>query len=451
MAVVVKSSYGVLTGWNKSSEEKVSDLFEANRKNYMKVAIWIREMPKGANLHLHLLGVPTANDLIDWAIEGRLFFDPETMNFSNVETKGLVPAEVLSTNKGYYKKFCNLVSMIGNSGVTHQAPCNHFMYDCFGPRYTILQYVNAAKIVEKARKYEVLSKTCYTEMYVGLTQLQDLVQQFEKMDLDESPKTRFICEASRIEPTGFDKVISAFAGLQRRYPKYIKSLTIVGPEYDQVATRLFHQQISLLNTIWNASTNFCPLAIHAGELTLDVSDPHTLSTRLSETVTKIRNVKRVGHALSIVHEGKKGVELLKANEITVEVCLKSNKSIFHVEGEKHPLRYMLDNNVKVVLGSDDPGVFGTDFSEQFIMAFFDHNLTYLQMKKMAFDSISNSFLEGTSIFNAKGQLNPQFQAAQNIGWSPNSEISSFMKGSEKGTMEINLLQQFAHFEASLLS
>lgn len=449
MTATVHATIGAIANWNKSPEAKVNDLFEANRGNYCKIESWIRDMPKGGNLHIHLLGALNKNDLIQWAKEANLYFNPATMNFSRGPGENLVHANTLETNKEYYQKFCNMVSM--NGAVAYrQTPCNHFMYTCFGPIYSIAQNINAAKLLDKVRKQEALAKASYVEMYVGLAQLRDLADQMDKLDLDSMPKTRFICEASRIEP-GFENTVSAFAGLQKRFPKYIKSLTIVGPEYDPNAAINFKNQIRILSNIWADKTNACPLAIHGGELTLDVASPETLSTRISETL-KIPNLKRLGHGTCIIKDADRdtAVETLKANDIAVEICLESNKQILNVKGEKHPLRFFLEKKVKVVFGSDDPAVLGTDLSDQFITAFFDHNLSYLELKKIAFNSITFSFLPGNSIFKDNGEIKPEFIPAMQTGWSPHGAVKATMEASEKAKMELDLLQQFAVFEQRLV-
>lgn len=450
MTSAVQATIGLVANWNKSREAKVNDLFESNRGNYSKIEGLIRDMPKGGDIHVHLLGMARPNDLTKWAIEAKLFFDPRSMLFSNKGGPGLEPAESLQSNKAFYQKFLNTVTMISAAQISHEAPCNHFMYGCFGPIFSIIQYINPSKLLKKAREYAALDRVSYIEIYVGLSQLQDFVTMFETLDLDAYPKTRFICEASRINPL-FEKEISAFAGLQKRFPKFIKSLTLVGPEYDPIADRDLIKQIKALDNIWSQITTNCPLAIHAGELTLNVSDPETMSNRLQETL-KIRNIKRIGHGTCIMHakERKEVIETMKANDITVEICLESNKKILQVEGRKHPLRYYLDNRVKVVLGSDDPGVLGTDLSEQFLVAFFDHRLSYIELKRLALNSITQSFLPGDSVFKENGDLKPLFTSALETGWSPQGSVKEFMETNEKARMELDLLQQFAHFEQSLI-
>jgi aminodeoxyfutalosine deaminase len=77
---------------------------------------------------------------------------------------------------------------------------------------------------------------------------------------------------------------------------------------------------------------------------------------------------RIGHGLAAVDDGPLLRELVERG-VTLEVCPTSNVLTGAVRSyEQHPLPVLLDAGVPVTIGTDDPGVFGTNLLEEYRIA-----------------------------------------------------------------------------------
>lgn len=108
-----------------------------------------------------------------------------------------------------------------------------------------------------------------------------------------------------------------------------------------------------------ARKNKLKVVAHAGE---DVG-PESIWNALKEL-----NAERIGHGISAI-EDKDLMEYLKSNNIPLEVCPTSNlftrKYVSKIE--EHPIKAFYDYGINVTLNSDDPTLFGSELTEEYIM------------------------------------------------------------------------------------
>jgi len=76
----------------------------------------------------------------------------------------------------------------------------------------------------------------------------------------------------------------------------------------------------------------------------------------------------------------------------VEINLTSNDLILGVRGKDHPFPVYLTAGVPVVLSTDDAGVSRIDLTNEYFRAARDYGLGYAQLKAIARNSLSYSFL-----------------------------------------------------------
>ena len=57
--------------------------FQSIRKNSHQLLLFLQAMPKGGDLHNHLLGAVYAESFIQWASDGGLCVDPTTLYLSH--------------------------------------------------------------------------------------------------------------------------------------------------------------------------------------------------------------------------------------------------------------------------------------------------------------------------------------------------------------------------------
>ena len=124
------------------------------------------------------------------------------------------------------------------------------------------------------------------------------------------------------------------------------------------------------------------LTNHAGETT----GPEAIWEALSI------GSERIGHALSAVRDPAL-IEELKSRHIALELNPTSNvKTGVCASFAEHPLRKYFDRGLLVTLNSDDPAFFGSNVANEYALAHEIHGFTRVELKKLASNSMSASFL-----------------------------------------------------------
>jgi hypothetical protein len=99
--------------------------------------------------------------------------------------------------------------------------------------------------------------------------------------------------------------------------------------------------------------------------------PHAGETTGPETIwDAVRELKaeRIGHGTSTMQDPEL-VEYLRDQQIPLEVSPTSNIATRAVASyDVHPLRAMVDAGLVVTINSDDPPMFGTDLTNEYVVA-----------------------------------------------------------------------------------
>jgi adenosine deaminase len=83
---------------------------------------------------------------------------------------------------------------------------------------------------------------------------------------------------------------------------------------------------------------------------------------------EVLGADRVGHGIRAT-EDPRVVDLLAAGSVTCEVCPVSNLALgIYPDPSSVPLRGLLDGGVQVALGADDPLLFGSRLTDQYVLA-----------------------------------------------------------------------------------
>ena len=123
---------------------------------------------------------------------------------------------------------------------------------------------------------------------------------------------------------------------------------------------------------------------HAGE----TSGPETIWD-----VLDIASSKRIGHGVRCM-EDPVLVDRLVAEQVPVEVCPTSNICIgvFPNFGS-HPIRSMFDAGLNVTLNSDDPPMFGTSLTMEWIKAVETFSFSRSEVYKMTMNAVEASLVQ----------------------------------------------------------
>ena len=101
--------------------------------------------------------------------------------------------------------------------------------------------------------------------------------------------------------------------------------------------------------------------------------------------------ERIGHGIAAA-EDPRLLDRLRADEVTLEICPSSNVATGVVPTlAAHPLPRLLAAGVPVVLGSDDPPMFGTTLLDEYRRARDHLGLTMPQLRALARASVTASF------------------------------------------------------------
>jgi adenosine deaminase/aminodeoxyfutalosine deaminase len=125
---------------------------------------------------------------------------------------------------------------------------------------------------------------------------------------------------------------------------------------------------------------------HAGE----VAGPESI-----RQAVELLDAERIGHGLSAARDPAV-LALLRERQIPLEVCLTSNVATGVLPRlEDHPLRQFLEGGLVVTLNSDDPAMFGTSLSEEFLLAANHFGLTRQELVRLCENAIRATFLPAT--------------------------------------------------------
>lgn len=269
---------------------------------------------------------------------------------------------------------------------------------------------------------------------------------------------RFVAQVARTGPNDniFGQLISAFE-MAAQTP-HIVAANLSSPEDDTTSLNNYGLHMAMLDFLYQkyVPTGLSPLHItlHAGELVPQYLPPAhaNANTFHIRDAVQIGHAERIGHGLDVLSETDSALLLdeMATKNVLVEICLSSNDQILEVKGTNHPLAEYLKKNVPVALATDDQGVSRSSMAGEYSRAALDQKLTYLQLKRMARDSLEHAFLPGPSLWTSLGTKAVVIDCAPTatvlVGDTPSATCQAFLDGSERAAMQWELEKRFLAFE-----
>jgi len=141
------------------------------------------------------------------------------------------------------------------------------------------------------------------------------------------------------------------------------------------------------------SAPFRDLYLNAKEAGLRLTN-HAGETTGPEAIWEALSIgsERIGHALSAIQDSAL-VQELKARSTPLELNPTSNvRTGVCPSFAAHPLRRYFDQGLVVTLNSDDPAFFGSDVTNEYLLAHIHQRFTREELRRLAANSIRASFL-----------------------------------------------------------
>lgn len=472
-----------------ADERSTAERFEKAKRSEPELIAFLKQMPKGADLHNHVTGAIYSDFMLDHAVATGLHFNLKTTLFQREAGETTVPARQLQENWLYYRQFMYAVSMAGSFPAVKSGH-DHF-FDTFqyiGPAnagrssgdilFEVIDRARAQNIQYLELMTSVSPGPAYSAFMANLPSTKDLdeahaalaprlpalveasVKFVEERDAEiskrlgfdvfdpASPTTvRYVFSANRLaENDAFFAQIMAGMAIAQASPRVV-SLNIVAPE-DFVTGRLnFERQMEMIDYLWRRYGQ-PPLTLHAGELTLEISPFETMRNRIRQTIVK-GHAQRIGHGISIAWEDDLPglLAMMRERRVAVEVCLTSNASILKVEGDRHPIHLYLENGIPVTLNTDDEGVSRSNLTHEYVRAVRSYGFDYRQLKTFARNALEYSFLPGEGLYRGSyDALRPGFERVRDEDWTPDPDAREAMAGSQKLAAQVRLERAFVAFE-----
>jgi adenosine deaminase len=479
-------------------QQRTARYFDSIRRQPLLLLAFLRDMPKGGDLHNHLEGAIYAESLIDFAAGSGLCVDRTTsflltppcdVSCERYTSKPWVACayqdQVLynsmidawsmrNWNRGEesghdhffatFDKF--LAAMLNHMGesmaeAAARAAADHVQY---------LELMHTADGMQSARLGAKLGwDDDFGRMRDKLLSggLKDVIAATGKQLDDDEAKMRSAlkCGSAEADPgcgvtvrflyqvlrglpreQVFAQILAGFE-LAKSDPRFV-GLNLVMPEDWYVPMHDFELHMRMLDFLHGVYPGV-HISLHAGELAMGLVPPEGLRFHIRESIER-GHAERIGHGVSVMDE-RDPLGLLREmaqRNVLVEICLTSNDVILGVRGQDHPLPVYQLHGVPVALATDDEGVARSDMTHEYVRAVESYGLTYAEVKRMARQSLEHSFLPGASLWVETQQFRPVAACAGDRADAAkvSSGCEKFLEANERARGQWKLESSFANFE-----
>jgi len=507
------SSVGVTRSAPTPGELRATHAFEAAKKlGTPDLYAYLRNMPKGGDLHMHISGAVYAETFAKEAAGQGLCIDPVGIKFVPPVTgddapcgKGNVLAGEAFKDQKFYDKFIDTASM--RSFVPYAGVSGHdWFFAAFrhfdGIHNTLAEWLDevATRAAAQNEQYlEIMASPglrnaamlgasiiwpADAESSVSREELAALRAKLlaaglrlgvstARKDMDDieaaksamehcadrpvapspcSVKMHYLSSVGRSAAPAqvFTSALIGFE-LANADPRFV-GVNILAPEDGKVSMKDYHLHMQIFDYLHSIYPKV-HLSLHAGELAPGLVPPEGLRFHIREAV-ELGHAERIGHGVDVLYEDDAPglMKEMADKHIMVEINLTSNDVILGVKGADHPLSGYRNAHVPVALSTDDEGVSRIDITHEYVKGAEEQGLGYLDLKEMARTSLEHAFLYGNSLWVAPDDFRRRKAecAAPIAAMSvPNAACSAFLKDNEKAAEQWELERRFAAFEAAV--
>jgi adenosine deaminase len=472
----------------------VAGYLEQIRNDPARLHAFVQEMPKGADLHTHLSGVPYAESYLKWAAEDGMCISTTTWAIRPSPCVGTNrPVADVCADTQLYNQAIDGLSMHDFPFVGPQFGHDHF-FKAFALFGTISDSHKGQMLAEAARR-AAADNTDYLELMVtlqsdplaetasgvgwtgdmetdyrnllaglrgrvvdGIAEAdQLLVEERKLMSCDTAvPEPacrvtiRFIQQANRV--SSHQKVFASLilgAEMAMRDPRVV-GVDLVAPEDAAPALANYDLHMQMLAFLKKKYPSL-KISLHAGELTANLVSLQHLTSHINKAV-KVAGAQRIGHGVDLRSEngGQDLLATMARERIGVAILLTSNAQILGVSGEDHPFRAYLDAGVPVMLATDDQGISRGNHTAEFQRAITTYGLHWGQVKQLIRNSMDQAFIHGKGLWRIPGDYSLKVDACS-IDLPSGNVLSpgcdAYLQENDKASEQWRLEKRLAAFEA----
>jgi adenosine deaminase len=486
-----------------SPEARTARYFQAVREQQPLLTAFLREMPKGGDLHSHLSGAVYAESYLRWAAEDGGCIDmrePEIVNAPCTPSGDTITAKQAVDDPALYGPLIDAMSM------RNWNPARLNGHDQFFNTFGRLRAADwrTGDMLAEAASRAAAGGVSYLELMltadgraartlgtraarilgapVGRADFAQMRDTLLALGLADSARVasanldrvearrdtvlgcgtpaadpgcrvtvRWLYQVSRANPPEqvFAQILLGF--VLASTDSSVVGFNLVQPEDYLVAMRDYSLQMEMIGFLRTLYPGV-KVSLHAGELAPGLVPPEGLRFHISQAV-RVAQADRIGHGVDVMHETG-AHELLREmarRGVMVEIALTSNAVILGVSGDEHPLRTYLARGVPVALATDDEGVARSEMTMEYLRAALDQGLDYLTLKRMARTSLEHAFIRGASVWrDLRGGI-PVAECAPASGGMQGESCRAFADASSKARLQRDLERAFTAFEARYAS
>jgi adenosine deaminase len=456
-----------------------------SRMTHGELEAMLRVMPKGGDLHLHLSGAPYAEDFIGWAIEDGACVEAAAMRIVRCAA-GMVPAadffrnlenrsamiDALSTRRvverSGHDQFFGAFARQGDmrrrrgdmvAGVMRDLAAQNTFYVeiMFLPQADALRALAPPDAVwsgDLAVARTALAPALPAIVAAARQETDDVMARARTLAgcAAATPppacavEVRFLVQPSRTVALNLTFAQLEFgAALIDADDRWV-GLQLVSAEDNPFSLANYSEHMRMIGY---SAAGRIPVALHAGELTLDYATPPDMRFHITEAI-RIAGARRIGHGVSITHENNSFalVREMAANNIMVEVNLTSNDIILDVSGPAHPYAWLRERGVPTALSTDDPGVSRSDLTGEYVRAVTETGATYRDLVASGRNALAFSFLPGQGLWDDPGvYTRPAQPCRRELGAAqPSPTCQAFLDQTPKARAQFEHEARLSAFE-----
>jgi len=482
----------------QSAEQRTARYLDSVRKQPGLLLAFLRDLPKGGDLHNHLDGAIYAEDFIDFAASSNLCVDRTSSRLlappcDTCETYTSKPAARCAyVDHVLYGQMIDAWSM-RNWKPGDESGHDHFFaaFDKFG----LASHTHAAEGIAAATNRAGMDHLQYVEfmhtadaggaaLLAGKVDwnpdcakmrdallaagIKDVAADTSKRVAADDARAKEILKCGTPDAAPgcnvtvrylyqvlrglrpeivFAQLVLGFE-LASSDPRFV-GLNLVMPEDWYVPLHDFNQHMAMIDYLHSVYPKV-HISLHAGELAMGLVPPEDLTFHIRASVER-GHAERIGHGVSVMNE-KDPIALLHEmaeRNVLVEIALTSNDMILGVSGDDHPLPIYVKYGVPVALATDDEGVSRSDMTREYLRAVETYRLSYADLKRMARQSLEHSFVPGQSLWTDTKlvfRLVPACAGNAQGSDQPSAVCEEFLGKNERAREQWKLESEFAKFE-----